>query len=1138
MRDVVVEGEGDDDHLPEGYMQLHSFFIPGLVYGTYEIATDQVAQTLPARLDTLTLKNNPVVAPSGKAQPQVFDVLVPQFSLPAGAVHSYFPPSGQPADANILPHIVFNDPHLPWECPVGPTARVTPVSTNLPLTPWLALFVFTQDELRLTPAEMAAISPKISQQSAMLDVPMTAADFLLLDHAAVPNFKDASQPSGLDEKIDGTDAVNAIFIKTRQFVSLFANQSGPPTPPQSVPYLDRYQQLAHVRNVNTLHTTDAGTQDQGTFSVVISSRTGPLDTAQTTDLLVHLVSLENVDKIDYRTTRPRVGLASLYSWSFKALSAQGAFNVQDAMRTIGMQAGQLLRADAGLLSSLSATVPVEKAIQDRLHAGYSLVRYRTQRGDETVAFMRGPLSPLEVPQPPSSAGGAWPTHSSSGTDYQILDPTTAIIDLSYSAAWQLGKTLAIADQPFRAALARLRRIIHQGAINQLKSNLAGDANRTKGAVVRSLPTTRDALSAIANAGQPQPSGNQRWIRSPGKSLHVNPAVMLRTSPEHKATYAGNVQDIAQQLAQGYDPTPGRLGAGTSTRIAAAPTAAVYNEFNAPVNTDWATVFKWVLDHMFLAGIPAHYLVSDPSYLPPESLRFFHLDANWIDALLDGALSVANQLSYDDDYIRQAIKANINVYLLQHAAMAQIPVFGFLLRSHLVAVFPDLKIEAPLPKGDTRTPNPFTQRLADDVLLVLLDRAPGDIDFSTITITQPPHQQCFRLGTHLTADQLIYDVREAFTVDVPPQHGLWQTVGNPVTVTPKQQTTPPQQQIYDWTTNVLNVPLYAMEVKQTLLAQKPTEFQDPNPATPGSAALVAIELNDSIWFLQMTSALKPGTNAPRPARQLYVGNIPRGNVVAVQATHEPPVANTSLKFTPTKIPPAPVSPRAPDMRRIRVNTRAYDQLPKPSTKFQINKYSSCGSLTDPKNDKGLLPTPLPPTDDPNALTTLVFTMYLSSTTHLPGPPLPCSEVTLSLPLDVPAFTSAFTDPIPPSIHLIPVPLLQPDISQARVLKTLGPTQLRYSAVLERSDRFLYVRLLPKAAGASKTGALFPAGDVDERLDFVLAGVKLFRPVVDTLTTAMAFIPSTVVFWEKTGSVSNQVAVQHLINCKVTYGTALV
>jgi hypothetical protein len=394
-------------------------------------------------------------------------------------------------------------------------------------------------------------------------------------------------------------------------------------------------------------------------------------------------------------------------------------------------------------------------------------------------------------------------------------------------------------------------------------------------------------------------------------------------------------------------------------MAAATATAVYNEFNAPVHTDWATVFKWVLDHMFLAGIPAHYLVGDPSYLPPESLRFFHIDANWIDALLDGALSVANQLSYDDDYIRQAIKANINAYLMQHAAMAQIPVFGFLLRSHLVAVFPDLKIEAPLPKGDTRTANPFTQRLADDVLLVLLDRAPGDIDFSTITITQPPHQQCFRLGTHLTADQLIYDVREAFTVDVPPQHGLWQTVGNPVTVTPKQ-TTPPQQQLYDWTTNVLNVPLYALKVKQTLLAQKPTEFQDPNPDMPGSAALVALELNDSIWFLQMTSALKPGTNGPRPARQLYVGNIPRGNVVAVRAAHKPPVANnTSLRFTPTKIPPAPVSPRAPNVRRIRVNTLAYDQLPKPSTSFQTNLHCYCGSLTNPQNDKGLLPTPLPP-----------------------------------------------------------------------------------------------------------------------------------------------------------------------------------
>jgi hypothetical protein len=43
-----------------------------------------------------------------------------------------------------------------------------------------------------------------------------------------------------------------------------------------------------------------------------------------------------------------------------------------------------------------------------------------------------------------------------GTDLQILDRGLELMDISYSSGWQLGRTLAIADQAFTAALARLR----------------------------------------------------------------------------------------------------------------------------------------------------------------------------------------------------------------------------------------------------------------------------------------------------------------------------------------------------------------------------------------------------------------------------------------------------------------------------------------------------------------------------------------------------------------------------------------------------------------------------------------------------------------------------------------------------------
>jgi len=55
---------------------------------------------------------------------------------------------------------------------------------------------------------------------------------------------------------------------------------------------------------------------------------------------------------------------------------------------------------------------------------------------------------------------------------------------------------------------------------------------------------------------------------------------------------------------------------------------------------------------FLAGlrllheVPFSYLVPDADLLPPESIRFFYIDRNWTDALVQGALSVGTITTTD------------------------------------------------------------------------------------------------------------------------------------------------------------------------------------------------------------------------------------------------------------------------------------------------------------------------------------------------------------------------------------------------------------------------------------------------------------------------------------------------------------
>lgn len=51
------------------------------------------------------------------------------------------------------------------------------------------------------------------------------------------------------------------------------------------------------------------------------------------------------------------------------------------------------------------------------------------------------------------------------------------------------------------------------------------------------------------------------------------------------------------------------------------------------------ITEWLGKLKLLYNVPLNYLVPDERMLPPESIRFFYLDPNWVDALVDGAFSI-------------------------------------------------------------------------------------------------------------------------------------------------------------------------------------------------------------------------------------------------------------------------------------------------------------------------------------------------------------------------------------------------------------------------------------------------------------------------------------------------------------------
>lgn len=150
----------------------------------------------------------------------------------------------------------------------------------------------------------------------------------------------------------------------------------------------------------------------------------------------------------------------------------------------------------------------------------------------------------------------------------------------------------------------------------------------------------------------------------------------------------------------------------------------------------------------LHGVPFSYLVPDASLLPIESIRFFYIDRNWTDALVQGALSVGTITTADRTQL-EAVYPTLRAEIDEAERTIRQPrgeallkagsgtITGFLLRSRAVSGWPNLHVRAysrDVVKDDALTTeaesNPERmkvlrmERLAPAVLLVLFDGVPA------------------------------------------------------------------------------------------------------------------------------------------------------------------------------------------------------------------------------------------------------------------------------------------------------------------------------------------------------------------------------------------------------------------------------
>lgn len=166
---------------------------------------------------------------------------------------------------------------------------------------------------------------------------------------------------------------------------------------------------------------------------------------------------------------------------------------------------------------------------------------------------------------------------------------------------------------------------------------------------------------------------------------------------------------------------------------------------------------WLARLRLLEGVPFGQLVAHPDLLPPESIRFFHVDRGWTDALVEGALSVGTVTTGDRAALEQLYgvvrdevdEAERLVRLPGWEAGEPVPsgpagpLTGFLLRSRMVSGWPamhvrgyatdNLALDDPIPddqvgEDDDRQLGKLNllrlERLAPAVLLALFDGLPA------------------------------------------------------------------------------------------------------------------------------------------------------------------------------------------------------------------------------------------------------------------------------------------------------------------------------------------------------------------------------------------------------------------------------
>lgn len=418
--------------VPRGHMVLHDRIDPPLVQGRYEVEVETTL-TVPeydeAPLDPET---------------RFFEVRGPRFRLPPAEVAGVFPPrNARGPFLDALPHVALYRRTLPWERPLDPTGVLPaaparrpddpPAPTGTP--PWMALLLLEEAEILELGTDAAVgdvVPPTIAtnlgvgddDRCAFIAVSPTLARELLptveelhlLTHVREVNVDDRELAAGDSDGFFAVVMGNRIPEPGRRYRACLVSVEG---------------------RTDVLRSDEPAVEarDDGLVAPVIVAEA--VRALTVTDAIVAR-DLPGAIFVPVRPAVEPVKLVLLHSWTFEC---EGSATFE----------GLCLGLDVGMFGEVRGEWP---KVTD---TGHLPIELHDRAGATQTAWYRGPLAPFPV-----SRDDRGPYHSAD--QCRRVSPETGMEDLTYAAAFEVGRLLAASDGRLAQELMRWRRVDYRRSV--------------------------------------------------------------------------------------------------------------------------------------------------------------------------------------------------------------------------------------------------------------------------------------------------------------------------------------------------------------------------------------------------------------------------------------------------------------------------------------------------------------------------------------------------------------------------------------------------------------------------------------------------------------------------------------------------